>query len=176
MEIKVTGNLVFCMGLSKVNCCIDYCCQMYVSQFFLKQKSSKLCQNHQFLWVICPNVELVNINMSLHGTWTRHGVNVVNKSKTLLCYIRGAAETPPSIKMATDYLRRIMRNHNLTSRQSPPDLEQVPSVVLLLNGPREDIAPYLCVRSSPESSDFDGLPLETDASLAWEWEAEALVR
>lgn len=118
-----------------------------------------------------------NINMpSPHGTWTHHEVNVVNKSKTLLCYIIGAAETPPSIKMSTDYLRRIMRNHNLTSRRSPSDLEQVPSVVLVLNGPREDIAPYLCVRSSPESSDFDGLPLETDASLAWEWEAEALVR
>ncbi|CAK6959666.1 Hypothetical predicted protein [Scomber scombrus] len=40
----------------------------------------------------------------------------------------------------------------------------------------EDIAPYLCERSSPESSDFDGLPPEPDASLAWECKAEALVR
>lgn len=62
------------------------------------------------------------------------------------------------------------------SRASPSDLEQVPSVVLVFNGPREDIAPFLCERSSPESSDFDGLPPEPGASLAWEWKAEALVR
>lgn len=67
-------------------------------------------------------------------------------------------------------------SQNLTSRRSPSDLEQVPSVVLVFNGPREDIAPYLCERSSPESSDFDGLPPEPGASLAWEWKAEALVR
>ncbi|KAI9543572.1 hypothetical protein NQZ68_008619 [Dissostichus eleginoides] len=44
------------------------------------------------------------------------------------------------------------------SRRSPSDPEQVPSVVLVFNGPTEDIAPYLSERSSPESSDFDGLP------------------
>ncbi len=67
-------------------------------------------------------------------------------------------------------------SQNLTSRRTPSDLEQVLSVVLVFNGPREDIAPYLCERSSPESSDFDGLPPEPGASLAWEWKAEALVR
>lgn len=54
---------------------------------------------------------------------------------------------------------------NLTSRRSPSDLEQVPCVVLVFNGPREDIAPYLCERSSPELSDFDGLPPEPDAGM-----------
>lgn len=48
--------------------------------------------------------------------------------------------------------------------------------MLLLNGPTEDIALCHSERSSPESSDFDGLPPEPDASLAWECEAEALVR
>lgn len=67
-------------------------------------------------------------------------------------------------------------SQNLTSRRSPWDLEQVPSVVLVFNGPTEDIAPYLSERSSSESSDFDGLPPEPGASLAWEWKAEALVR
>lgn len=67
-------------------------------------------------------------------------------------------------------------SQNLTSRLSPSDLEQVPSVVLVFNGPGEDIAPYLSERSSPESSDFDGLPPEPRASLAWEWKAGALVR
>lgn len=64
----------------------------------------------------------------------------------------------------------------LTSCQSPSVQEQVPSVVLVFNGPTEDIAPCCSERSSPESSDFDGLPPEPSASLAWEWKAEALVR
>lgn len=62
------------------------------------------------------------------------------------------------------------------SRRSLLAMEQVPSGLLVFNGPREDIAPYLCERSSPESSDFDGLPPEPGASLAWEWRAEAHLR
>jgi len=68
------------------------------------------------------------------------------------------------------------RKRNLTSTRSPSDLEQVPLSVLVFNGPGEDIAPCLSERSSPESSDFDGLPPEPDASMTWEWKAEAPLR
>lgn len=55
-------------------------------------------------------------------------------------------------------------------------MEQVPSGQLVLNGLGEDIAPYLCKRSSPESSDFDGLPLKPGASPARDWRDEAQAR
>lgn len=101
-----------------------------------------------------------------------------SKCKTLSCvYIRAAAETPSSMKMSLMISwEESWGSQNLTSRRSPSGREQVPSVVLVFNGPTEDIAPYLSERSSPESSDFDGLPPEPGASLAWDWKAEALVR
>lgn len=55
-------------------------------------------------------------------------------------------------------------------------MQQVPSGLLVFNDLREDSAPYLCERSSPESSDFDGLPPEPSDCLVWEWRAEAHVR
>lgn len=73
-------------------------------------------------------------------------------------------------------ISKIMRRKNLKSRHSPSDLEQVPSWILVFNRPGEGIAPYHSERGSPELSDFDGLPLEPDASLTWEWKANALER